>query len=177
MHKKKVENNSELNNIYWQCEQKCRKLTIRFGYFVFFHMSALTIVFFYALVCIALGRYDTTSWFLPFFMSLPFDRTKVSGWFMTWIIQFSDAFAYILALTSITSYFVSCCYYINAMRDHLNILINSITTDVERLQMENHPRKTEKIRQQIYPTLCNVVIFQNRIYKYVKMVLVSYTYM
>lgn len=162
---KAVEIDDELQNIYWECEQKCRKYTRRFGYFVFFHTSTFTIVLIYALVRIAFGNYDTSSWHLPFFMLFPFDQNHVWGWLMTWFMQAGLAFCYAASMTSITSYFVSCCCYLIAMLDHFNLLIHSLINNVKSMQMEENPRKIEKMHVQIITQLCNIIKFQVKIYE------------
>lgn len=154
-----------MHSIYWECEKKSRKYTKRFGYFVIFHTSTFTIVLIYAFICIVFGRYDTSSWYLSLYMAFPFDDTTIWGWLMAWTIQFSAALCYALCMTSITSYFVSCCYYIDAMFDHFNFMINSVSKDVERMRTEKNPRKINKIHQQIITKLRNAIKFHNKIHK------------
>ena len=164
-HRKTVEENSEVNQIYWECEQKCRKHTQRFSYFVIFHTSAFTIGLTYALICIAFGNYDTSRWYLPFAMVSPFDQTSVVGWLLTWIIQVSEAISYALPLSLVTSYFVSCCYYINSMVEHTNLMINSVTTDVERMQTEKRSQEIGILRHRVTTQLSNVIKIHNKIYE------------
>lgn len=156
---------SEEYRIYWECEQKCREHTQRLSYFVVFHTLLFPIVLIYALVCIALGDYDTSKWHLTFFVAVPFDQTRVWGWFLTWLIELFMAFSYALCVTTVTSFFVSCCYYIHVMCDHCNVLINLVPRTVGRLQTEVRPQKIKKIRQQINNQLCNVIKFQIKIYE------------
>lgn len=165
MNPKPAEGKSELNTIYWECEQKCRKLTQRFSYFVIFHTSAFTIGLTYALICIAFGNYDTSRWYLPFAMVSPFDQTSVVGWILTWMIQVSEAISYALPMSLVTSYFVSCCYYINSMVEHTNLMINSVTTDVERMQSEKSSGQIGTLRYRLITQLSNVVIIHNKIYE------------
>lgn len=160
-----AEDNEEVHTIYWECEQMCRKETRRFGYFVVFHTSTFTIVLTYALICIVFGHYDTSSWYLSFFLVLPFKQTYVFGWLLTWLTQFDIAFCYALCMTSITSYMVSCCNYINAMCDHFNVLVNNVAEDVQRLKMEDNPKKIDEIRREINAQQCNIVIFFIKIYE------------
>ena len=98
-------------------------------------------------------------------MVFPIDQTRIHGWFLTWLIQFSIAFSYALATTTITSLFVSCCYYIYAMSDHFNMIMNSVGGAVGRMQTEVKPQKIKKIRQQINTQLCNAIEIQVKIYE------------
>lgn len=132
---------------------------------MFFHTSLFPIVLTYALMCIALGNYDTSNWHLAFYVVVPFDQTCVWGWFLTWLMEFFMAFSYAICITTVTSFFVSCCYYMYAMCDHIDVLINSITRAVDLMQKEVEPGKIRKIRQQIEIQLCNVIRFQIKIYE------------
>lgn len=113
----------------------------------------------------AYGNYDTSLWHLGFNVAVPFDQTSVWGWFLTWLTALLMAFSYAMCMTTITSLFFSFCYYIYAMCDHVNVLINSIAKTVQRMQAEERSRKTEKIRQHINTQLCNVIKFQIKIYE------------
>lgn len=157
------EYNEEVQNIYWKCEQKCRKHTLRFGYFVITHTSTFTIGLVYALVCIAFEDYNTASWYLPFFMLVPFDQTRILSWMLMWLFQFNIAMGYALVTTSVTSYFVSCCYYIHSMCDHFKLLINSVTNGIEHMQMEKNRWEIMKIYQQTEIQLRNIVNFHMKI--------------
>lgn len=159
------EANSEEQNIYWECEQKCRKHSQRLSYFVIFHTLLFPIVLMYALVCIACGNYDTSNWYLAFNVVVPFDQTCIWGWFLTWLIQLFMAFAYVMCMTTFTSFFVSCCYYIYAMCDHVNVLINSVSKTFEFMQMEEKPWKFKELRQQINTKLCDFIKFQVKVYE------------
>lgn len=154
-----------MHNTYWECEQKCRKLTKTLNHYVFLHTAMFPTVLAYAIVCIAFGNYDTSTWYLPMAMLLPFDRTHIFGWLMAWFIQLAMVTFYGLCMPAVTSYFISCCYYIDAMCVHFNVLIDSITKNVERMQSEKNLRKIEKIREQTIAQLCNLVTFHIEIYE------------
>lgn len=154
-----------MHNVYWECEKMNRKYTKRFIYFVIFHTSLLNMILVYALICIAFGYYDTSNWHLPFYMEFPFDQTSILGWFVTWIVQFCSTLFYAWSMTAITSYFVSCCNYIIAMVEHFGLLINSLTINVKRKQMEEKPQKVAKIRLQITDQLCSIVKMHIKIYE------------
>ena len=157
--------NSEEHLIYWRCEQKCRKHTQRLSYYVFFHTLLFPIALIHAFVCIASGNYDTSLWLLGFDVVVPYDQTRIWGWFVTWFIQLSMAFSYALCMTTVTSFIVSGCYYIYAMCDHFNVLMNSVGRAVERIRTEVNPRKIRKTRQLINTQLSNAIKVQVKIYE------------
>lgn len=159
------DDNDQVNDIYWNCEQKCRKITQRSSYYVLFHTSSFIIVLIYALVCIVFGKYDTSSWYLSFYVVVPFDQTRVLGWLLTWLFQFLIAFSYSTSMTSITSYFASCSFYIYAMCDHSNVLIKAVEADVARLQVARNARKATEIQRQLQYKFGNMVEFQIKIYE------------
>lgn len=157
--------NDEEHRIYWKCEQKCRKYTQRLSYFIIFHTSIFPIVLIYALFCIASGNYDTSKWNLAVYVVVPYDQTSVWGWFLTWFIILFMACAYALCMTTITSLFVSCCYYIYAMCDHFSVLINSVSLTVEQMQTQVTKSKIRKLRQQMHNQLCDMIKLQVKIYE------------
>lgn len=136
---------------------------MRFVYYVPFHVSTYIIVLIYAVYCIANGNYDTSRWYLAMNMSLPFDQTRVDGWLLTLIVQLLMASSYAMCMTSFTSYFVSCCYYLSAMSDHFNVLIDCVTKKIQTFQMAQ--KNIEAIDQEIHIDLCNIIKFQMRIYE------------
>lgn len=162
------DDSSENQSIYWECEQKCRKYTQRLSYFVILHISLFPVVLLYALVCIASGNYDTSKWHLFFYVAVPYDQTCVWGWFLTWLIQLFMAFTYIMCMSTITSFFVSGCYYICAMCDNFSVLIKSVSTLIERMRTEVKPQKIGQTFQQTDTQLRNAIKLQVKIYEYVK---------
>lgn len=94
-----LDKDDEIHNLYWDNEQKSRKYTKIIESYSILHSSALVAVFFYALFCVAMGRYDTSSWFLPFNLYLPFDETTLLGWFIACIYAFLTSLAYAIPIT------------------------------------------------------------------------------
>lgn len=119
---------------YWNTEQKCRKYTLRLGRYVLCHTVVFPCSLAYTAYCIAAGNYDTSSWFLAYNVLVPFDMSSVVGWLMTWVYQYSMGLVYSLSVTSVTSYFVSCCFYIGAMCDHFELMMDSIREDVDHFK-------------------------------------------
>lgn len=153
--------------MYWENELRCRKYTLRISYFLIFHTFAFTVTLVYAAYCILMGKYDTSSWYLSFNVVLPFDKTKLFGWFLTWAAQFSMALAYALPMVSLTSYFISCCFYIHTMCKHVTNIMDSVQRDVEDNLVEISPSKILKKRQKILNQLIEVVKLHVEILGYV----------
>lgn len=156
----------EVYKIYWMTEQKCQKYTRFIRYYVYFDTLGWTGVFAYAVFCIAVGNYNTSSWHLPFFMVLPFDETRVYGWFFEWCIQCSIVFGYCYALTSITAYFVSACFYIVSMCEHFNVIMNCIKSNIKQNQVEIFSWKIRENELKITKQLAKAIKFHNTIFEY-----------
>lgn len=75
---------------------------------------------------------------------VPFDKTKILGWFMTWFAQFNVGISYSLVLVSITSYFVCCCFYVGTICNHFDYLMESIKKDVECGEGQSNQIKNTK---------------------------------
>lgn len=157
--------NTETFNIYWANEQKCRKYTKLLSSYVFLHVSMFIVVLIYALRCIATGVYDTSLWQLFLFTSLPFKSTHLPGWFATWFVQLSMAFVYYGWMTSLTSYFMSCSFYIDTMCNHFNLMLNSISKNVKLYSAEENAVKIEKHRLAINEKLCKAIEFHIKIHE------------
>lgn len=160
-----LDENEAVIDMYWKTEKKARKFSKWCGYYVLFHTSAFTIVLAYALSCLARGRYDTSSWYLSFDIILPFDKTKVSGWFGTWGVQFSMAFSYSLGITAVTGYFVCCCNYIHTMCDHFQWIIHQVRDTVALNRTEKHSEKIERNKQKAINLVDDSIKLHVKIYE------------
>lgn len=131
-----LDHEEEVNEIYWETEQKCRKYTFRLGCYVLVHTSVFPISITHALYCLSRGDKDTSAWFMAYPVLLPFDMDTVSGWMMTWACEWCMGLAYTLSVTSVTAYFVSCCFYIDGMCDHFNFMMQSISKEFAKNQLK-----------------------------------------
>lgn len=128
-----------------------------------------------AIFSITIGNFNTTSWKLMFNISSPFDQTDAFSWFIRWFIEICMGVTYSLTIVYITSYFVACCFYINAMCEHFDFLMCSIGKNTEKdnisngseTQHEGVNRRRERIQmnyQYIKPFTevikCHVNIFE-----------------
>lgn len=162
------DNGDEIRNIYWNTEQKCRQFTDRFVKFVFINQQMYIAALFFSFYCIIVGNFDTSKWILPFTLWVPFDTTQVHGWYLLWFIQFSMGMSYSSTQTTITSYFVSCAYYIGAICDHFNVLMEKVNYEVEKNQMENdNPAAFDKRSRKIERLLGKAVEIHCRAHEWV----------
>lgn len=144
----KLEPNVFVN--YWKIELKCRKVTKITAKFIVIHQFTYVATFIYSLVCVFVGNIDTRTWPLLFNFSLPFDPTSIFGWYLLWFIQCHVDLSYALSMISATTYFICCCFYIHAICDDFNFVVDSVVENVERNNTETNPRKFRE-------NYCNVV--------------------
>lgn len=149
-------------NIYWNIEQQSRKKTRIIGYYPL--MLVLVGAFFYSIYCIFVGNYDTSTWILPYLLSVPFDTSKIGGWYLLWIVEANIAFTYSTCLIGLSSHFMSCCFYIGAVCDHFDFLI-----DLNKNQFEQH-RDGENVSnyhrnyRKLEKNLCEAINIHNKMY-------------
>lgn len=149
-----AEENPEIFEIYQNTELKCRKVTKIMVAYLGSHEFMFMVAFIKSIYSICIGDFDTLTWPLPFAMCTPIDTKMIFGWYIFWAFQVGASMSYALAMISTTSYFVCCCYYIEAICKHLNLLINSIRDCVERNKSVKNAQKYEKnvriIKQQLH---------------------------
>lgn len=140
----------EAVNTYWDTEQKCRKyskmvVTLFMGCVQFTYHTAL----WYSFYCVWDGNLDTSTWLMPFVLAMPFRTDTLLGWYAMWFFTSSMDFCYILCMSSITTYYVSTCVYIEAMRNHLKYVMRLVQEDVIRSQQDKSPQNYRKYQVQI----------------------------
>lgn len=99
--------------------------------------------FIYSLFCLSTGNRDTSTWILPYTISVPFDTKTIHGWYMLWVIQTNIGVTYASIMISISSFFVCCCCYIAGMCEHFDCLTNSLNEDVAFIRNEKNPAKIQ----------------------------------
>lgn len=118
--------------IYWEVEQKCRKYAKAAAIFVIMHPSAIMPTFLYSIYCVAIGSFDASKLFLPFHLMVPFNIQSIWGWYLLCMIQYNLGMVYIFCMVSIISYFVCCCFYIDASCEYFGHLIRSMDGLISR---------------------------------------------
>lgn len=138
--------NYDVFTFYWDCEMKCRRLTKRFLFYGCIHLSTFLPILIFVFIDIFKGEFDGSAYNLPFNTIVPFDMQTVSGLLLTWLLQLNESFTYNVHMITTTTQFVCFCYYIIALCNHLNLLINSMRFDTQKIQME----KNTQARQQMW---------------------------
>lgn len=147
---------------------KCRKYTkLVLCYFVF-NLPAFVGPLPYSFYSILRGNYDTSAWTLPLDIAVPFDKTTLSGWYFLWFIEMNTDLAYALSFILITSYFVCCCFYIDAICNHFDFLCDSIVADIDRNRVEKDLKLNEERLRQIDIKIGRMIKVHMNMTEYVK---------
>lgn len=128
--------------IYWRVEQKCKKYTKLIGCYPLKLMFVAA--FIYSIYCIWSGNHDTSTWVLPYTISVPFDTKPIHGWYMLWVIETNIGVTYALSMITISSFFVCCCFYIAGICEHFDFLMVSLNEITESIRNEKNPIKIKK---------------------------------
>ena len=80
---------------------------------------------------IFVGNLDTSTWELPFSLTVPFNTERIPMWYILCVIQTFMGISYSLCISATTSYFISGCFYIAAICDHFEALIDSLKEDIQ----------------------------------------------
>ena len=111
--------------------------------------AMLTIPFFASIYNIYIGNLDTSTWELNFKTAVPFSTEPIWGWYIKYFFQLLMSLSYSICMTTTTSYFVSGCFYIDAVCNHFDALIDSLKEDIEHLDGTNGS-KPIKVTQKMY---------------------------
>lgn len=80
---------------------------------------------------ISIGNFDTATWPTVFQMPIPIDTTSIFGWYLVYTGDTIMDIIFMLGNILATTYFVSCCFYIDAICDHFEFCIASIQTNLD----------------------------------------------
>lgn len=112
---------------------------------------------FYSFYCLYAGNLDTSTWLLPFQFAVPFETKTVWKWYILWVYNLKANLAYAGIITSVSSYFVCCCLYIQGICNHFNLLIQSLQNDVEQYKKDTNPKIMQEKSQSIKKTFCKAI--------------------
>lgn len=124
---------------YTESEQKSQQFVRIMIYYAIFNQMTFLGTLGFSIYFIIAGTFDASALSLPMNLVVPFNTETILGWYTLWLIEFNMGLAYILPMTSITSYFVSCCCYIVAVCNHFSCLIESIKKNLKHNRMEKNP--------------------------------------
>lgn len=106
-------------------EEKCCQFAEKLGAFVLSQQTAFVFPLFYSIYCICMGNVDTSTYYLPLRIAAPFSIDSLLGWYIFWVFQFITGVTYMFSVVA-TLYFVCCCFYLGALCDHFDHLIESL---------------------------------------------------
>lgn len=102
-----------------------KKMTL----FVLYQQSAFVFAFFYSIYCIYEGNLDTSTYYLPLRLATPFNiEQSLFGWYLVWALQFMGGITYMFAIV-VTLHSVCCCFYLEALCNHFDLLIESVDAE------------------------------------------------
>lgn len=71
------------------------------------------------------------TWYVPYAMVVPFDRSTYLGYLGLFGICVIAGFTYIWTLSATCTYFVNCCFYIEACMNHFKDYISDINQRIQ----------------------------------------------
>lgn len=86
---------------------------------------------------------------LAFKIVVPFNTERILGWYSLYVIELFMGISYSWCMLATTSYFISGCFYIDAICENFDALIDSIKEDMQLKvepkgsQSNESPKKTE----------------------------------
>lgn len=102
-------------------------------------------------------------------LSVPFDTNTVWGWYLMWFFQFNISICYVSCTITITTYFICCCIYIDAICEHFRYLYDCTMENVEKNRNENenekNPQECERRRFVINEQMSKVVEIHAKIFE------------
>lgn len=149
-------------NIYWTVENKCHNFTEQMTKFVVFQQTSFCLAFFYSIYCICVGNFDTSTYYLPLRIAAPFNIDSLLGWYLFWVLQCITGISYMFSMVAVLLYFVFCCFYLQALCDHFDHLIESIDDQFRKNQNKPKGDYASKCARKL---LSNTINHHNAIYE------------
>lgn len=93
-----------------------------------------------------IGNFECTTWFMPMTLYFPIDNTKVYGYFLILLFEMYAGYTYEFTMTAVVTYFVSCCFYIEACCQHLQVMFDELDVIAEK---DNSRTKYDEMNDRI----------------------------
>lgn len=161
----KTDKDSEAYKIYQNTEEKCQQVTKILACYPL--MTIFAAALFYSFYCMFIGNFDTSTWILPYTVSVPFSTKEIWKWYILWFLQTNMGFTYSLSTVISSAHFVCSCFYIGAICNHFNLLIEYIQKDVLLYEEEKNRVKCQYLRKNITKTLTQAVKLHVKAFEYV----------
>lgn len=153
---------------YWTVEQRCRRFTKTMGAFIILEHISFVIALLFSIYSVYTGNFDTSKYYLPLRIAAPFNTGTVARWYAFLFMQLCLLLSYALSVIPVISYFVCCCFYLDAMCDHFNHLISMIDGEFEAKPNDPNDRATAVYcKGSLYARklLKNAIDHHNKIYE------------
>lgn len=150
-------------DIYRKAERNGRLCTKWISLYVVVNctLCAFLMAIVHSIVCMWRGNYQTSTWFLPYKMSVPFDTSTVFGWYIFWLVQIYAGYTYLFTISAVITYFVSCCFHIVACCEQFLYMFNALDSQfVEDVEMNY--QNVLKVKKQ----LNDAIVFHIKIMEY-----------
>lgn len=100
------------------------------------------------------GRFDYSTWFLPYHIILPIDKSTMFEWYCEFFLQTLSGYEFVMTITTTVTFFGSCSYYIEACFQQFKHMF--VTLDIKVRQEE----KLGAIKKDLF----EAIIFHNKMF-------------
>lgn len=100
-------------------------------------------------------NFDTTGWFLPYFIILPIDKSTIFGWYCELFLQIYSGYAFVLTITSTVTFFGGCSFYIEACQRQFKHMFMGIDEKIQNAEC------FETIQKSLFET----IVFHNKAFE------------
>lgn len=129
-------------------EERGKKITRVIASYIIFHETMFIPPFVYSVYCICTGNVNPLDWPLPFNYTFPFGLNTLWGWYFAWVLETIAGFLFALCMTSMVSYFVCSCNYVESICDQFNLLMNMVRVKTEIYYNQKNRQKNPQKNQQ-----------------------------
>lgn len=150
-----TDENSEAYKIYKNTEEICQKVTKLLACYPL--MTIFVAALFYSFYQMFIGNFDTSTWILPYTVSVPFSTDEIWKWYILWFLQTNMGLTYSLSTVIASAHFVGSCFYIGGICQHFDLVIESIQKNAELYENEMNSRKSQLLRENIRKQLTQAV--------------------
>lgn len=150
--------------MYRNAEKKSKQFIEKMAVFVLLQQTSFINALLFSIYCICIGNFDTSTYYLPLRLALPFSIDSMLRWYLFLMLQVSIGFAYVFCAIPVISFFVCCCFYLDAICDHFDYLIALVDAEFGKGGMKSEDQVT-KSSLNARNFLINSIDHHNKIYE------------
>lgn len=132
---------------------------------LFFTVGTIMVTGVMSIWCIYQGNLDYSTWFLPYNIILPIDKSTPLGWYSEFLIQTFTGYGFVLTITTTVTLFGGCSYYIQSCLEQLKHMFN----ELDRKNRDKANTET------IETCLFDIIIFHNKVFEVFETVATIYS--